>query len=265
MPNKTLVMKFGGASVASLEQFDSIADIILERRKTFDEITVVISAMGDTTTRLIEMAHQVHPNPPQREYDMLITVGERISCSLLAMALQKKGQPAISFTGSQAGIITNSEHTNAKIIGLRPHRLRKSLSLGKITVIAGFQGVSEEGDITTLGRGGSDTSAVVLGVGLEASHIEFYKDVGGIYTEDPKVNKAASLLPHLTFEEALEIMLKGSKILHPRSVALALTNSMPLHIFSFQDFTETSFPGTVISSSVQVQYKDTATTPHHFE
>jgi len=191
--------------------------------------------MGDTTNQLIALAKQVHPNPPQREYDMLVSVGERISISLLAMALAAKGQEAVSFTGSQSGIITCPNHTNAKIIEVRPHRLRPHLDNGKVVIIAGFQGVSRFGEITTLGRGGSDTSAVALAIALQADQVEFYKDVPGIFNEDPKKNPDAKLLPTLTYEEALEITLKGAKILHSRCVSLAQKNNLPLYIHTFHE------------------------------
>ncbi|MFN4174875.1 MAG: aspartate kinase, partial [Parachlamydiaceae bacterium] len=179
MLERTLVLKFGGASVAEPEHFSKIADIILYRKKEFNNIVVVVSAMGDTTNKLIDLAKKVNPNPPRREYDMLVSVGERISISLLAMALALKGQDAISFTGSQSGIITTEEHSEARIIDVKPNRLQPHLQAGKVVIVAGFQGVSKSGEITTLGRGGSDTTAVALAVALKAEKVEFYKDVIG--------------------------------------------------------------------------------------
>jgi aspartate kinase len=240
---KTLVMKFGGAAVATPECFSQIAKLIVRRKNEFTKIAVVISAMANTTDQLISLAKQVNDNPPQREYDMLITVGERISSSLLAMALAKENQNAISFTGSQSGIITNSEHANAKIVDVRPKRLLAPLEKGDIVIVAGFQGVSREGEITTLGRGGSDTTAVALGIALGAEKIEFYKDVPGIFTKDPKINPDAAKLDRLSYGEAAAIVKNGAKILHLRSIELASKNSIPLHVRSFSS--EES-PGTTI-------------------
>ncbi len=230
---KTLVMKFGGAAVASPERFERIVEIILSREKEYSRIAVVVSAMGNTTDDLLALAKRVNEAPPRREVDMLASVGERISISLLAMALARKNREALSFTGSQSGIITSSHHTDAKIIEVRPFRLLKQLDEGKIVIVAGFQGVSREGEITTLGRGGSDTSAVALGVALDADKVEFYKDVLGVYAEDPKKNSYATLFSKLTYEAALEIMQKGAKVLHSRSVRLAEKNQLPLHVLSF--------------------------------
>lgn len=226
-------MKFGGASVATTESFARIADIIINRLQSFSKIVVVVSAMGDTTNQLIALAKQVHSDPPRREYDMLLTVGERISISLLAMALAAKNQEAISFTGSQSGIITSCTHADALIEEVRPHRLFNALNDGKVVIVAGFQGVSRKGEITTLGRGGSDTSAVALGIALDAA-VEFYKDVDGIYSADPKCNPAALHLPILGYKEALEIVKAGAKVLHPRSIILAEKNSLPLYVRSFE-------------------------------
>lgn len=230
-----LVMKFGGASVAKPESFHKIADLIIERQKCHSEIVVVVSAMGNTTDQLLELAKQVHPNPPRREQDMLVSVGERISISLLAMALSLKGKEAVSFTGSQSGIITCSNHAEARISDVRPHRLLPILSKGQIAIVAGFQGVSRKGEITTLGRGGSDTSAVALAVALDAPLVEFYKDVPGIFEADPKINPNASHLPNLTFDKALELAEKGAKVLHSRSIALAAKNGIQLNVRSFQN------------------------------
>jgi len=230
---RTLVMKFGGAAVASPDCFARIADLILERKRDFERIVVVVSAMGNTTDQLIALAKQVNPSPPQREYDMLVTVGERISIALLAMALAGKNQEALSYTGSQSGIITCNRHTEARIIDVRPTRLLPILELGKIAIVAGFQGVSRGGEITTLGRGGSDTTAVALGVSLGASKVEFYKDVPGICSEDPKCNSQALLYPQLSYKEALKIVLNGAKVLHARCIELAEKNGLPLHVRSF--------------------------------
>lgn len=244
----TLVMKFGGASVATPEHFAKIADIICSRRQEFSKMIIVVSAMGKTTDELIGLAKQINPDPPRREYDMLISVGERISISLLAMALAAKNQEAVSFTGSQSGIITSDEHSEARILEVRPHRLISSLEKGKIVIVAGFQGVSRQGEITTLGRGGSDTTAVALGVAFQAK-VEFYKDVPGFFTADPKVDPSARHIPLLTHQEALEIVDKGARILHKRSLELAAINSLPLQIISFQRYPLLENKGTMITSS----------------
>lgn len=245
---KTLVMKFGGAAVASPAHFSKIADIILSRMDKFKKIIVVVSAMGKTTDDLISLAREVNPNPPRREYDMLVSVGERISISLLAMALAAKNRDAISFTGSQSGIITSDTHSEARILDVRPHRLVPSLEAGKIVIVAGFQGVSVKGEITTLGRGGSDTTAVALAVAFGAN-MEFYKDVSGICVDDPKVNPDALVYPKLTYSEALNIVKKGAKVLHPRCIELAYRNQVPISIFSFMNY---ACAGTLISEEFEI-------------
>lgn len=233
---QTLVMKFGGASVATPEQFSHIAEIIISRLPEFKRILVVVSAMGDTTDQLIALAKKVNPNPPRREHDMLVTVGERISCSLLAMALSAKGYQAVSFTGSQSGIITCGQHTEARIIDVRPQRILPLLDAGHIVIVAGFQGVSKAGEITTLGRGGSDTTAVALGVTLKAQVVEFFKDVPGIFDEDPKKNPQALFHEQLNYHQALSLVKQGGKILHPRCIELAHKNYLPLKVRSFKTF-----------------------------
>jgi aspartate kinase len=245
----TLIMKFGGASVASTEQFARIADIILKRSYSYERIVVVVSAMGDTTDQLLALARRVHPDPPKREQDMLLSIGERISIALLAMALHLKNKEAISFTGSQSGIITSTAHGDAKIIDVRPFRLIRHLNAGKIIIVAGFQGVSRDGEITTLGRGGSDTSAVALGVALGAAKVEFFKDVPGICSEDPKKNPLAAVFPKLSYERALEIVGRGDEVLHARAVRLAAKNELPLHVLSFLDPDMRFAQGTTIGHS----------------
>ncbi|HEV8051804.1 MAG TPA: aspartate kinase [Parachlamydiaceae bacterium] len=242
----TLVMKFGGAAVATPHHFSRIADIILQRRKEHTRIAVVVSAMGDTTNQLISLAKEVNQDPPRREYDMLVSVGERISISLLAMALAAKNHQAVSYTGSQSGIITCGNHSDARIINVRPHRLLPVLDTGSVVIVAGFQGVSSLGEITTLGRGGSDTSAVALAVALGAVKVEFFKDVPGIYALDPKHHPSADLFSELSYDEALTIIQKGAKILHARCVNLASKNRMPLHVMSFDESKQKEFSGTVI-------------------
>jgi aspartate kinase len=232
---KSIVLKFGGASVANPENFLCISDIILKRAQIFENVVVVVSAMGNTTNELIDLAKKIHPNPPEREQDMLISVGERISISLLAMALELKGKKAISFTGSQSGIITCNKHTDAKIIDVKPSRILASLDLGHVVIVAGFQGVSKNKEITTLGRGGSDTSAVALAIGIGADIVEFYKDVKGIYSMDPKKNNSALFIQKMTHDEALKICQKGSKILSLRCVDLAKKNGCLLRVLSYKE------------------------------
>jgi aspartate kinase len=239
-------MKFGGAAVATPDRFGLIADLILQRCLDYSRLVVVVSAMGNTTDELLALARKVHPEPPKREQDMLISVGERISMSLLAMALDLKGKEAVSLTGSQAGITTTDNHLEAKIIDVKPHRLLKYLNQGKIVIVAGFQGVSQNGEITTLGRGGSDTTAVALAIALGAEKVEFYKDVPGIFSEDPKKNPAAVFFDELPFEKALEITQKGAKVLQSRCVDLAAKNGLPLHVLPFANPFHSS--GTLIGS-----------------
>lgn len=247
LPAKTIVMKFGGASLATCNQFDAIADLIIKKRQEYPHMVIVVSAMGKTTDELITLAHQVHSNPPQREYDMLLSVGERISMSLLAMAIQKKNHEALSFTGSQSGIITSPHHADAKIIDVRPTRVLQNLKANKIVIVAGFQGVSRGGEITTLGRGGSDTTAVALGVALQAEKVEFYKDVPGIFSSDPKKVKDAELYTQMNYDEALKIVTDGARILHKRCLLLAQKNQIPLHVLSFKD-EYMNFSGTIIQN-----------------
>lgn len=230
---KTLIMKFGGAAVATPKHFSDIAKIIINRRQHYQRVVVVVSAMGKTTDELIQLAKDVNPHPPQREYDMLISVGERISMSLLAMALCLENQDAVSFTGSQSGIITCQNHSNAQIIDVRPERVLERLNAGKIVIVAGFQGVSRSKEITTLGRGGSDTSAVALGVALKAEKVEFFKDVPGIFDQDPKQFPGALPYDYLTYEAALGIVKQGARVLHSRAIHLAAKNGLPLQVRSF--------------------------------
>lgn len=226
-------MKFGGAAVATPAHFVNIAKIIDRRSRDCARIVVVVSAMANSTDALIALAKEVHPSPPRRELDMLVSVGERVSISLLSMAIHAAGKNAISFTGSQSGIITTTDHTDARIADVRPWRLLQQLEEGKIVIVAGFQGVSRNGEITTLGRGGSDTTAVALGVALQASKVEFYKDVDGIYSEDPKQMPEAHFFPYLTYDQALDLLKGGGRVLHPRCVMLAKKNNLPLHVISF--------------------------------
>jgi len=240
-------MKFGGASVATPESFHKIADIIIAKSIEHEKIVVVVSAMQNTTDQLTDLAKQVHPNPPKREQDMLISVGERISIALLAMALSLKGKEAVSFTGSQSGIITCDHHCDARIVNVKPRRLDEVLARGQIVIVAGFQGVSLKGEITTLGRGGSDTSAVALAVALGAEKVEFYKDVPGIFDVDPKKDINAKLFALMDYSQALKVSKGGAKILHSRSIELAEKNGVQLIIFSFLN---PKFAGTIVGLNV---------------
>ncbi len=233
------VLKFGGASVSEPESFLKIADLIIERTFIGCKIAVVVSAMGNTTDQLFQLAHKVHSNPPRRELDMLVSAGERISIALLAMALAAKGVQAVSFTGSQSGIITTGCHSEAMIVDVRPHRILSVLEKGQIPIVAGFQGVSRKGEITTLGRGGSDTTAVALAVALRSPAVEFYKDVSGIFETDPKKDPKARHLPLISYKTAYEMAENGAQVLHPRAIALAEKNGIQLSVRSFQEEGET--------------------------
>lgn len=241
-------MKFGGSSIKTPECFLRVAEIISMRRSAFSKIVVVVSAMGDTTNRLLELANRVHPNPPKREEDMLLSSGERISSALLAMALKRKGFDAISFTGSQAGVITCSRHSDARIVDVKPVRLFPALKTGKIIIVAGFQGIALDGGITTLGRGGSDTSAVALAIALGAKKVEFYKDVPGVFSNDPKKEKTAKLHKNLSYKEAAQIVHDGAEILHKRSIELAESSNVLLRVLSYKEVDKKNMDqiGTVI-------------------
>jgi aspartate kinase len=236
-----VVQKYGGSSVAEAEGIKRVAQRIVATRKEGHDVCVVVSAMGDTTDELTDLARQVSPLPPAREMDMLLTAGERISMALVAMAIANLGHQARSFTGSQAGIITDSEHGKAKIIDVTPGRIVQALSEGAIAIVAGFQGVSTETkDITTLGRGASDTTAVALAAALHADVCEIYTDVDGIFTADPRIVPSARRIPRISYEEMLEMAACGAKILHLRCVEYARRYGIPIHVrssFSIRDGT----------------------------
>jgi len=236
-----VVQKYGGSSVADATSIKRVAQRIVATKKAGHDVVVVVSAMGDTTDELIDLASQVAPLPPGRELDMLLTAGERISMAVLAMAIGTLGQEARSFTGSQAGVITDSEHGKAKIIDVTPGRIEAALAEGAVAIVAGFQGVSQTTkDITTLGRGGSDTTAVALAAALDADVCEIYTDVDGIFTADPRIVPNARQIPRISYEEMLEMAANGAKILHLRCVEYARRNDMPIHVrSSFSDKTGT--------------------------
>ena len=229
-----VVQKYGGSSVADAERIKRVAERIVDTRRAGNDVVVVVSAMGDTTDELIDLAEQVVPVPSGRELDMLLTAGERISMALLAMAINSLGYKAESFTGSQAGVITTSSHGRARIIDITPGPDRRERSAeGNIAIVAGFQGVSPDTkDITTLGRGGSDTTAVALAAALDAEVCEIYTDVDGVYTADPRIVPNARRLDRVTYEEMLELAACGAKILHLRCVEYARRYGVPIHVRS---------------------------------
>lgn len=225
-------MKFGGSSVADAEKIKNVARRIAEARETGDDVVAVVSARGKTTDGLVALAQEISDRPDPREMDMLLSTGERISCALVAMALQDLGHVARSFTGSQAGIVTDASHTKAKIVEIKADRLRAALDEGRIVLVAGFQGVSTENNVTTLGRGGSDTTAVALAAALGARVCEIHSDVTGVFTADPRVEPDAIKLPVVTHEEMLEMAATGSKVLALRAVEFARRHDVPLHVRS---------------------------------
>jgi aspartate kinase len=228
-----IVQKFGGSSVADAESIKRVAKRIVETRKAGNEVVVAVSAMGDTTDELIDLAHQVSPIPDPREMDMLLTTGERISMALLAMAIRDMGFEARSYTGSQAGMITDARHGAARIVDVTPGRVREALDEGAIAIVAGFQGFNRDSrDITTLGRGGSDTTAVALAAALGAEVCEIYTDVDGVFTADPRVVPKAHKLDRVTSEEMLELAAAGAKVLYIRAVEYARRHGVTLHVRS---------------------------------
>ncbi|MGW0752091.1 aspartate kinase [Streptomyces sp. NPDC002587] len=240
-----VVQKYGGSSVADAEGIKRVAKRIVDAKKNGHQVVVVVSAMGDTTDELIDLAEQVSPMPAGREFDMLLTAGERISMALLAMAIKNLGHEAQSFTGSQAGVITDSVHNKARIIDVTPGRIRTALDEGNIAIVAGFQGVSADSkDITTLGRGGSDTTAVALAAALDAEVCEIYTDVDGVFTADPRVVKKAKKIDWISSEDMLELAASGSKVLLHRCVEYARRYNIPIHVRS----SFSGLPGTWVSN-----------------
>ena len=237
------VLKFGGTSVGSVERIEAVAERVMACRRAGNEIVVVVSAMSGETNRLIALAEQIHDQPSLRELDALVSTGEQVTMALLTMALQKRGCAAKSFTGAQVRILTDTAHTRARIRQIDDEKIRGELADGAVVVVAGFQGVDENGNITTLGRGGSDTSAVALAAALKADECQIYTDVKGVYTTDPRVVADARLLRTITFEEMLELASLGAKVLQIRSVEFAGKYKVPLRVLSsFEDD-----PGTLIS------------------
>ena len=243
-----VVQKYGGSSVADADRIRRVAERIVEAKKQGNDVVVVVSAMGDTTDNLLDLAQQVCPAPPARELDMLLTAGERIANALVAMAIESLGAQARSFTGSQAGVITTGAHGKAKIIDVTPTRLQAALDEGLIVLVAGFQGVSQDTrDVTTLGRGGSDTTAVALAAALGADVCEIYTDVDGIFSADPRIVPNARRLDTVTFEEMLEMAACGAKVLMLRCVEYARRYNIPVHVRS----SYSDKPGTIVTGSIE--------------
>ena len=246
-----IVQKYGGSSVADVDKLRSIARIIAKVRDQNINVAVVVSAMGKTTDELVALAREISPKPPRREMDMLLSTGERITMSLLCVALHKLGLDAVSLTGSQAGIITNDRHNDAQVIEVRPFRVQDEMAKGKVVIVGGFQGVSYKRDITTLGRGGSDTTAVALAAALDAERCEIYSDVDGVYSADPSVVSGTRHLPEVSFPVMQEMSTAGAKVLHARAVEFAKEKNIALYARStFNPGRETVIrklsPGTII-------------------
>ncbi len=229
---KIIVQKFGGTSVADTSKIKNVAKTVIREKENGNDVVVVVSAMGHTTDYLVKMAKELSPSPSGREMDMLLSTGEGVSIALLAMAIQSFGYDAVSFNAMQIGIITENVHSKARIVNIKTEKLKKNLQEGKIIVVAGFQGVTEEGEITTLGRGGSDTSAVALAAALNAERCDIYTDVEGVYTTDPRIVPKATRLDEISYEEMLELAHAGANVLHPRSVETAKQFNVPLRVRS---------------------------------
>ncbi len=256
---ETVVMKFGGTSVADAERVKAAARRIVQRKEQGNNVVAVLSARGKTTDELVAMAHEVSQRPDPREMDMLLSTGERISCALAAMVINDLGHEAISLTGSQAGIVTDTSHTKAKIVEIRADRIRRGLDEGRIVLVAGFQGVSTAADVTTLGRGGSDTTAVALAAALGADVCEIYTDVAGVFSADPRIVPDARKLVQVSFEEMLEMAASGAGVLQLRSVEYARNYGIPIHCRSSFD----EGPGTVILDEQQTMERPLVTAVTH--
>jgi aspartate kinase len=258
--SETIVMKFGGTSVADAERITRAAGRIVERAREGNHVVVVLSARGKHTDELVALAHEVSRRPHPREMDMLLSTGERVTCALAAMVINDLGFEAISLTGSQAGIVTDSGHTKAKIIEVKAHRIREALDTGKVVLVAGFQGVSQSSlDVTTLGRGGSDTTAVALAAALGAKVCEIFTDVAGVFSADPRIVPEARRLPVLTFEEMLEMSASGAGVLQLRSVEYARNHGVTIHCRSSFD----DGPGTVIQDEEMTMERPLVTAVTH--
>jgi aspartate kinase len=242
-----IVQKYGGTSVADVEKIQNVAKRVASTRKKGHEVVVVVSALGDTTDELIALAKKIAEHPSERELDMLMSTGEQVSCALLAMAIHKLGLDAISFTGAQVGIVTDNSFTKARIMDINTKRIEEELKKGKVVIVAGFQGVSLNQDITTLGRGGSNLTAVALAKVLDAGVCEMYTDVEGVFTADPRIVKDAKKIDRLSYEEMFELASLGAQVLQPRSIEFAMKFGVPIHVRS--SFSERE--GTIISREVK--------------
>ncbi len=247
-----IVQKYGGSSVASAERIQSVAGRIARRVEAGDRLVVVVSAMGDTTDELLALAGQMTDEPEERELDLLLSTGEIVSSTLLAMALKHVGRPAVALSGAQAGIGTDKRYGRARILKVDPHRVEAALKRGNVVIVAGFQGTTEELDITTLGRGGSDTTAVALAAGLKADRCEIYTDVDGIYTADPRIETRASKLEAISYDEMLEMASYGARVVHPRAVELGAVFKVPILVAS--SFAEA--PGTLIGGESMMEQRN---------
>ena len=246
-----IVQKYGGSSVANVDRLRKIVRVIADLKDRDNDIAVVVSAMGKTTDELVAMAREISPKPPRREMDMLLSTGERITMAMLCMALHEQGLDAVSLTGSQAGIITNDRHNDAQVIEIRPFRVQDEMAKGKVVIIGGFQGVSYKRDITTLGRGGSDTTAVALAAALDATRCEIYSDVDGVYSADPSIVKDSRHLPEVSYPVMQEMSMAGAKVLHAGAVQFAKEKNIAIYTRStFKPGRETVIrrlsPGTII-------------------
>ncbi|MFW0859394.1 MAG: aspartate kinase [Dehalococcoidia bacterium] len=247
-----IVQKYGGSSVADADRIKNVARRVIRTKEQGNQVVVVASAMGETTDELIQLARQVADEPDDRELDLLLSTGEVVSCTLLTMALRSMGQKAISLTGAQAGIRTDSTYSKARITGISPKRISRELEKGQIVIVTGFQGISDELDITTLGRGGSDTTAVALAISLAADRCEIYTDVDGVYITDPRLVPQARKLEEIGYEEMLEMASVGTRVLHPRAVELGWVYGMPIMVASsFNDS-----PGTLIRGGVPMEIRN---------
>lgn len=252
-----IVQKFGGTSVGTVERIENVADRVKKFRDQGDDVVVVVSAMSGETNRLVEMAFSIDEKPNAREYDVLVSTGEQVTIALLSMALNKRGVPARSYTGTQVHILTDSAHNKARILDIKEKNMRTDLDQGRVVVVAGFQGVDEHGNITTLGRGGSDTTAVALAAALNADECQIYTDVDGVYTTDPRVVPEARRLEKITFEEMLEMASLGSKVLQIRAVEFAGKYNVPLRVLS--SFDEPIFSdedGSHIANGTLITYEE---------
>ncbi len=247
MSKGIIVQKYGGTSVGDVEKIENVAKRVVKARREGYDVVVIVSALGDTTDKLIELAHKITDAPSERELDMLVSTGEQVSCSLLAMAVHKLGEDAVSFTGAQVGIITDNAFQKARIIDINAKRILEELKNKKIVIVAGFQGVNINQEITTLGRGGSNLTAVALAQFLKAKICEMYTDVEGIFTADPRIVKDAKKLERISYEEMFELASSGAQVLQPRSIEFAMKFGVPIHVRS--SFSEKE--GTIISKEVR--------------